>query len=342
MPYTVTQLINEAYYTSGIVSRGFETVTGTQLNDGLLYLNEILSMKTADNGMIPYETSYTFNADTGEGVYFVPNLIAIDTLAFNLQSVRYSMGYTPRNQYFGSSRVEGINSLPFEWYFERTFRGGNIHIYFSPDQDYPMHVHGIFRLGQVTLNQDLTTNKVVCNLGIPTVSGTGQLGAGVFVLNGVDLAGTYATITDLVTYINTGVVPNVTAQYVQNEFILFNTAYNGTITVSGNGNGGSVNNISFYFFDTADGEVKSQPFFGLALDRFYITYLKFALADYICTQFNQAVPPGVAQQLANCEAEIDKSSRPLDMRLNKVSTLQKGTGLNWAWVNLGRGFTVPY
>lgn len=342
MGYTVTQLINEAYYTSNIVSRGFETVSGEQLNDGLLYLNEILSMKTTDNGMIPYETSFTFNAIQGQEAYFIPNLVSIDTLTFNLDTVRYSMGYTPRNQYFGSSRVEAINSLPFQWYFERTFRGGNIYMYFSPDQAYPVHVHGLFRLGQVTFNQDLTTNKVVCNLGVPQVSGTGELGSGVFVVNDVDLAGTYASITDLVTYINTGIIPNVSAQYVQNEFILYNTAYNGTIVISGNGNGGATNNISFYFFNTADGEVKSQPFFGLALDRFYITYLKFALADYICTEYNQDVPIGVTRQLANCEAEIDKSSRPLDLRLDKVSTLQKGTGLNWAWVNLGRGFTVPY
>ena len=106
--------------------------------------------------MIPYETTYTSDFIVGQEVYFIPNLIQIDTLVFFLDQVRYAMSYEKRNMYFGASRVENIQTLPFEWYFERQFGGGNLYIYFQPDKAYPMEIHGIFRLPEVALGQDLS------------------------------------------------------------------------------------------------------------------------------------------------------------------------------------------
>lgn len=156
MAYTTNQLISGAYYTSGVVSREFETVNGSQIGDGLIWLNNIITEKTVDEGMIPYETTYTSDFIVGQEVYFIPNLIQIDTLVFFLDQVRYAMHYEKRNAYFGTSRVENINTLPFEWYFERQFGGGNLYIYFTPDRNYPMEIHGIFNLSQVALGQDLS------------------------------------------------------------------------------------------------------------------------------------------------------------------------------------------
>ena len=42
MAYTTLQLINNAYYESGIVSRGFETVSGPQATDGVQFLNDLI------------------------------------------------------------------------------------------------------------------------------------------------------------------------------------------------------------------------------------------------------------------------------------------------------------
>src|ERR1700722_11505151 len=214
MVYTTTQLITGAYYSSGVVGREFETVSGAQIGDGLQWLNDIISEKNVDEGMVPYETTYNANFVIGQELYYIPNLIQIDTLTFFLDEVRYGMKYTKRNNYFGSSRVENIKTLPFEWYFERQFGGGNLYIYFQPDQNYPMEIHGIFNLPTVALGQDLS----------------------------------------------------------------------------------------------------------LIFDQFYLTYLRYALSDRICSEISLETPPNVIRQLGKYEAFINKSSRILDLRIEKTST----------------------
>jgi hypothetical protein len=235
MAYTVTQLITGAYYASGVVAREFETVKGGELGDALLWLNDILAEKNVDEAMVPYETTYNFNAIIGTEKYFVPGLVKVDTLVFYLQEVRYAMKYTPRNQYFGSSRVENIQTLPYQWYFERGFGGGTIYIYFKPDQNYPIEIHGVFQPSAVSLNQDLS----------------------------------------------------------------------------------------------------------LTLDEFYITYLRYALADRICAEFEYTTPVNVMRQLSKYESLISKKSRFLDLSIGKVSTLEKRGCFNWAFINLGKGWSRP-
>jgi hypothetical protein len=156
MAYTTNQLISSSYYAAGVVSREFETVSGSQVGDGLVWLNNIITEKTVNESMIPYETTYNANFVVGQEIYSIPNLIQIDTLVFFLDAVRYAMKYEKRNAYFGTSRVENIQTLPFEWYFERQFGGGNLYIYFQPDRAYPMEIHGIFRIPSVSLGQDLS------------------------------------------------------------------------------------------------------------------------------------------------------------------------------------------
>jgi len=72
MPYTSQMLITNAYYLSGIVSRGLETVTNEQLNDGLFRLNSFLAMKSADTGLIPYYQVVNGNFIAGQQQYFFP------------------------------------------------------------------------------------------------------------------------------------------------------------------------------------------------------------------------------------------------------------------------------
>lgn len=235
MAYTTTQLITGSYYESGVVSREFETVSGSQIGDGLQWLNDIITEKSVDQGMVPYETTYSSNFIFGQEIYYIPNLIQIDTLVFFLDQVRYAMKYTKRNDYFGSSRVENIQTLPFEWYFERQLGGGNLYIYFQPDRNYPFQLHGIFLQPSVSLGQDLT----------------------------------------------------------------------------------------------------------LQFDQFYITYLRYALADRICSEFSYVTPPNVVRQLGKYEAWINKNSRILDVSLHKTSTLQKRGSLNYAFINLGHGWVKP-
>jgi hypothetical protein len=79
----------------------------------------------------------------------------------------------------------------------------------------------------------------------------------------------------------------------------------------------------------------------LTLDRFYITYLRYALADRICSEFNYVTPPNVVKQLGKYEGWIDKKSKLIDLRIEKASSLQSSnTTYSWAYINLGRGFTT--
>jgi len=232
MAYTTLQLINNAYYESGIVSRGFETVTGQQANDGLQFLNDLIADKTVENGLIPYYEEHNFTAVTGQEKYFIEDLISIDTFVFYIDTVRYQTENRARREYFGSSRADNIQSLPGSWHMERCFGGANLYIYFKPNQAYPLTIWGQFRLQQVTINQDLS----------------------------------------------------------------------------------------------------------LTLDRFYINYLKFDLAARLCAEYNHTVPPGVEKALAKYEDDISKKSGPMDLRLIKLSSLQRRGGINYGQVNIGHGW----
>jgi hypothetical protein len=157
MAYTVEELITRAFYLSQVVSREFETVSGQQLEDGLVWLNALLSLKSAHSRLIPYYTQYEFNAVIGTESYFVPNLVQPETLTFNIGPVRYSTMPQSRKPYFGSGRVDNIQSLPFNWHFERLLGGSDIYLYFVPDNTYPIKIWGKFGFADVALNQDLLT-----------------------------------------------------------------------------------------------------------------------------------------------------------------------------------------
>ena len=467
MTYTANDLISSSYYASGVVSREFETVSGGQASDGLQWLNDILSEKTIDLSLIPYETTYSFNSVRGQEVYYIPNLSQISTITFFKDTVRYALTFEKRNQYFGSSRVGSINSLPFEWYFERQTGGGKLYIYFSPDQVYPIEIHGIFRLQNVTKGQDLSLNTTVANLGVSTVAVPGELTGGQLVINTVDVAGSYSTIGALVNYINSGVVPNVTASINVNDFILSSTTdmpVNITVTTSGTnptttdkgtmvaasladmgavysngtlGQGATLtgamtpliidgvtigidervliknqtlaiengiyrmailgvaattswvliratnfdtsddvipgslvlvsggtqaltywvqnntiitvgttaivftqfSNVSFSNFSTK-GTSLEKIYMPRGLDQFYITYLKYALSDRICAEYNFDTPQNVKRQLSKYESFISQKSRVMDLRMEKASTLQRGSALNYGQINIGRGYTT--
>lgn len=232
MPYLASQLITNAYYISGVVSRNLETVDGQQMNDGLSYLNSILAFKSVDLKMIPYFSEYQTTLTAGTEMYFVPNLLEVETVTFNIADLRYQMQPTSRRKYFGAGRVDNISSLPFQWHMERTLNGANIFIYFLPQGNYVMKIWGKFGLDSV---------------------------ASLF----TDLAQTY--------------------------------------------------------------------------DLFYIEYLKFALAEYICLENLIEMQPQAKAKLQEYIYKLIDVS-PIDLTVSKISTLSNKPGLNWGDVNLGLGW----
>ena len=240
MTYTVRKLITNAYYLTGIVSRSMQTITGEQLVDGFDLLNEVLTIKTADQRLVPYFEEYDFTATIGQEKYFIPNLLLDETATFNIGTVRYSMLGITRKRYFGTGRVDNINSLPYNWHVERTLGGANFYLYFLPADNYPIKIWGKFGLDSLP----------------------------------------YYPSTDIPDY----------------EFDLL-TVY----------------------------------------DMFYVTYLKFALAEYICSDYNIVFQPQSAQKLKELEYTLIDIS-PKDLSLSKMSTLQQDTGINYADVNIGRNW----
>lgn len=156
MAYLASNLIADSYYLSGIVSREFETPTGAQMSDGLRLLNNVLADRTIDEQTIPYTSKLTRAAVPGTSEYFIENCIDIDVFVFYINSLRYETRNQQRTEFRGSFRPVNIQSLPWNWNFERQLNGGLLSLYFVPDVAYPLEIWGSFRLSSVTEFQDLS------------------------------------------------------------------------------------------------------------------------------------------------------------------------------------------
>ena len=156
MAYTALQLITRAYYLSQVVSRSLQTVSGEQITDGLYLLNANLDYKSTDLRLIPYFARTTFNTVQGQEMYFLPNLLYVDSLTFNIGPVRYSLIENTRKEYFSGPRVDNIQSLPYSYRVERVLDGSNIYLYFVPESVYVMQLSAKYALTEVTLTTDLT------------------------------------------------------------------------------------------------------------------------------------------------------------------------------------------
>lgn len=155
MTSTVAELITNAYFLSGKVARDYETPSGSEISDGLRWLNAIIAFKTANNRLIPYYSIYEDVTEVGVDEYFIPNLISVQTFTFNLGVVRFATYNSSRKTFFGTSRVDDTQNLPFECHFERCVGGSNLFLYFRPNGVYPIRIVGKFSLDSVTIGQDL-------------------------------------------------------------------------------------------------------------------------------------------------------------------------------------------
>lgn len=234
MAYTTLQLINRAYYLSQVVAREMETVSPTQNADGLYLLNALLDIKGSDLRLIPYYTFYEFNSVAGQEEYFIENLLAVDSLTFNIGDVRFPMRDMTRKQYFATARVDNIQSLPFSYRVERCLDGAKIFIYFNPASVYQMKLWGKFGLTDVSLTTDLSA-----------------------------------------------------------------------------------------IYDT-----------------YYIEYLRFALAEYICCEYGQTFPDECKKKYDEIRKKLMDIS-PADLSVTKRSYFNRGFGYDWQTLNLTTGY-IPF
>ena len=234
MAITARELISRSFYLSGVVSRGLQTVSGEQLSDGLYLLNALLEFKGSDTRLIAYYQEYELNTVAGTESYFIPNLLEAETVTFNLDSVRFGMVKKSRKQYFGTSRVDNIQSLPFTYHVERKLGGAQLYLYFEPNQVYPIKIWGKFGLTDVDYDTDLT----------------------------------------------------------------------------------------------------------LTYDKFYIEYLRHALANYICADYGINMPDQANANYKELQKKLTEVS-PADLTIPKATYFSDRETLNWAVVNLSFGY-LPY
>jgi hypothetical protein len=135
-----------------------ETISSTETDDGLDLLNDIIAEQSINGSFIPYTSHPTFNTVQGQEIYTIPNLVEISELTFNIDStVRFPMIRDTQRKYFGSGRVDDLQSLPFHYYAERQLGVMLIYLYFIPDKAYQMNISGKYALQEVALFDDLSS-----------------------------------------------------------------------------------------------------------------------------------------------------------------------------------------
>lgn len=324
MAYTAETLITRAWYLSGIVARGLQQVSGDQINDGLNLLNALLAWKQIETDLIPYWTYIEMPLVGGQEFYFMPNIADIESSTFNIGTVRYPMDSTTRRTYFASSRVDNISSLPFNWNFNRGQNGGTLALYFQPESTYPLKVMSKLFLSSVSLSDDLTNVFSGLSSGFLSNITVSTPGSGYTTIPTVTITGTgtgaeaYATISNgQVTAIN---IVNAGSGYTQTP----------TVTITGgNGTGATATATTtrYTFLQTANA----------GYDTSYIEYLRYALAQYMCSEYGIIFNPESEKILQSMKRTLMYVSPP-DLKRNTSSILTQVNGINWGDVNIGLGW----
>jgi hypothetical protein len=327
MAYTARTLIQRSWYLSGIVARNLQTVMGDQETDGLMLLNALLDFKQIETDLIPYWTYIKMPLIGGQEFYFLPNVCAIESSTFNIDVLRYPMDFSTRRNYYGSGRVDNIQTLPFNWNYNRGENGGTLAVYFLPQANYPFKMMAKLFLNEVTLDTDLTT--------IYSGLATGFLSS----INVTSQGSNYTqlpTITISAPSLSNGVQATAYATISNGAVIAINIINPGsgytqtpTITITGNGiNATAQANLTNYTFLTSQ---------NAGLDASYIEYLRYALAQFQCSEYGILFNPESEKILKKYERKLMYESPP-DISVIKTSILTKGTGLSYADINLGRGW----
>lgn len=98
------------------------------------------------------------------------------------------------------------------------------------------------------------------------------------------------------------------------------------------------NYVAQYTAKIALTDVSLDTDLSLVYDGFYIEYLRYALAEYQCLEYDIEFAPQKKAMLMTMEKKLSMLSPP-DMTLKKIQMLNTDVALNWAYINLGLGFT---
>jgi len=325
MTYLAQTLVTRSWYLSGIIARNLQVPTGDQITDGLMLLNSLLDFKQVETDLIPYWTYIELPLVGGQEYYFLPNVCAIESATFNIDVVRYPMDSTNRRTYFGSSRVDNIQTLPFNWNFNRGEGGGTLSLYFLPQSNYPLKLMVKLFLNDVQLTTDLSNFASNLSTGQVTKYTVTTPGSGYTTIPSVTITGGNGSGAQANAVITNG---QVTAVNVVSAGSGYTTTP--TVTISGGGGSGAVATAS----TTAYNFIQTQ---NAGYDSSYIEYLRYALAQYMCSEYGINFNPESAKLLQKLQRELMYVSAP-DLRRTGISILSEVTGINWGDVSIGRGW----
>ena len=321
MSYTAQTLITRSWYLSGIIARNLQAPTGDQITDGLMLLNALLDFKQVETDLIPYWTYIEMSLTGGQEYYYLPNIADVELATFNIDVVRYPMDSVNRRNYFGSGRVDNIQTLPFGWNYNRGQGGGTLSLYFLPQANYPLKMMAKFFLSDVSLNTDLTNVSALSSGFVSSIAVTNG-GSGYSAIPTVTITGTGTGATAYASVSNGA----ITAINIVNAGWGYTTAP--TVTISGNGSAIATAQVTNYnFLQTANA----------GYDTSYIEYLRYALANYMCSEYGIEFNPESARILNSMKRTLMYVSPP-DLSMIKTSILTESTGINFGDVNLGRGW----
>lgn len=77
----------------------------------------------------------------------------------------------------------------------------------------------------------------------------------------------------------------------------------------------------------------------LTYDNFYLEYLRYALAQFFCNEYNVAYAPEKLQMLKMYEKKLLDVSPP-DLRMQKMNFINSPTTINYAFLNISKGWSV--
>lgn len=84
-------------------------------------------------------------------------------------------------------------------------------------------------------------------------------------------------------------------------------------------------------------DVTENQDLSLTYDLYYIEYLRFALAQYICCEYGQTFPDVCEAKLKQIVKKL-KSISPTDLSITKRSFFTTNTTFDWQFVNLSQGY----
>ena len=87
-------------------------------------------------------------------------------------------------------------------------------------------------------------------------------------------------------------------------------------------------------------DVTLQTDMSLTYDTYYIEYLRYALAEYICSEYGSTFPDKAQMKLDEIEKKLMDVS-PADLSIRKSSYFGGMPGIDWQSVNLWKGYW-PY